>query len=206
MNLLVFNELMRQEGRLAQNPPEWQLFLEFCEMYLIKNRIKNPIVVELGVLYNMQKRFYEELLGAHHIGIDSSTQRGTPDIVGFTESPKTLATLKEMLNGKPINILFIDASHRYHYVSRDFRLYSPLCSDIIAFHDVEVGRGSKRRKHDVFVLWDELRELSYSRTGKYEHTMFVEIRQCRLRKKRSTRQGIGLMIKNGIGEDGLKAF
>lgn len=206
MNLNLFNDLMKQEGRLAQNPPEWQLFLEFCEMYLAKNRIKNPIVVELGTLYGMQKRFYEELLGARHIGIDSSTQRSTPDIVGFTENPKTLATLKEMLGGKLINILFIDASHRYQYVSRDFKLYSPLCSDIIAFHDVEVGRHSKRRKHDVFVLWDELKELSYSRTGQYEHAMFVEIHQCRLKRKRSPRQGIGLMIKNGRGEDGLRTF
>ena len=206
MNIKLYEELMKQEGRLAQNPPEWKQFLEFCEMYLTKHRIKNPIVVELGTLYGMQKRFYEDLLGARHISIDSNNERSVPDITGFTEDPKTLTKLKDMLGGRPINILFIDASHRYKYVSRDFKIYSPLCSDIVAFHDIEVGRHSRRRKHDVFVFWDELKELSYSRTGQYEHTMFIEIRQCRQKRKRSARQGIGMMIKNGIDEKGAKAF
>ena len=206
MDIKHYNELMQQEGRLAQNPPEWKLWLEFLEMYLKKEEIKNPIVVELGTLYGMQKRFYEELLGARHISIDSNDERTVPDITGFTEDPGTVAKLKKMLGGKPITVLFIDASHRYQYVTRDFEIYSPLVSDIVAFHDIEVGRGSKRRKHDVFLFWDELKELSYSKTGKYENTMFIEIRQCRHKKKRSPRQGIGIMIKNGIGEDGHKTF
>lgn len=204
MNIKHYNELMKQEGRLAQNPPEWQLWLEFCEMYLNKRKIKDPIIVELGTLYGLQKRFYQELLGARHISIDSNNERCSPDIVGMTEDPKTLATLKEMLGGKPITILFIDASHRYRYVSRDFKIYSPLVSDIVAFHDIEVGRNSEIRKHDVFVFWDELKELSYSRTDQYENTMFVEIRQCR-QKKRSPRQGIGVMIK-GEGKNGCRTF
>jgi len=33
MNIKLYEELMKQEGRLAQNPPEWKQFLEFCEMY-----------------------------------------------------------------------------------------------------------------------------------------------------------------------------
>lgn len=212
MDVERFDELMGLGG-LAQNPPEWQFWLEFCEMYLAKHKIKDPIIVELGTLYGVQKRFYEELLGARHISVDSNNERTTPDIFGPTEDPATLTKLKDMLGGKPITILFIDASHIYSHVARDFNIYSPLVSDIIAFHDTEIGRGSERIKRDkdsvrfgVWKFWEEMRELSYSGEGQYENTLFLDIRQYRQARRRNSRVGIGVMIKGGEEENGLKTF
>ena len=155
MNLTLFNELWKFP--VAQDLHEWKKFLEFCESYLKKHKIKNPIVVELGVWRNGQKQFYEQLLGAHHIGIDSSRKKSRPDIQGLTHDPETLKALKVKLGGKPIDILFIDASHWYKDVKKDFEIYSPLCNGIIAFHDIYTGRyQNKSEFREVWKFWDEL--------------------------------------------------
>lgn len=193
MNLAVFEEFMK--FRPAQNPPEWKMYLEFCEMYLTRRGIQNPLVVELGILHSNQKKFYEQILGATYIGIDIKDDRSRPDILGDTHHRRTLRALKDKLAGREIDILFIDAGHSYDAVKQDFEMYSPLCSGIVAFHDIETGREGRMRRNQVWKFWDELKEVSYIELGKYEDFMFISIRQCRFQKKRSRRMGIGLMIK-----------
>lgn len=154
MNIELFNKLMEQ--RPFVNPNEWKMFLEICETYLKKYAIKDPIVVELGIYKNKQKKFYEQLLKAKHIGIDITRKRH-PDIHGDTHDSRTLQALKEKLKGKSINILFIDADHSYESVKKDFEIYSPLCSDIIALHDIHVGRHQNKIEGvEVWKFWDEL--------------------------------------------------
>lgn len=156
MNLELFNKLWEQ-GRPSQHNGEWKMFLEICESYLEKHRIKNPIVVELGLFANTQKKFYEQFFGAEHIGIDIKSMRCIPDIQGNTHDPRTPETLKKKLNGRSINILYIDASHTYESVKKDFEMYSPLCSDIIAIHDINLGRRQNNRNREVWKFWDELK-------------------------------------------------
>ncbi len=179
MNLKLFNELW-ERGRPSQHLPEWQRFLELCELYLRKHDIKNPIVVELGIYNNRQKKFYEQLLRAEHIGIDASTKRSIPDIHGNTHDFETLNTLRKKLNGRLINILFIDGSHAYEAVKKDFEMYSPLCGDIIALHDIE----NNRKNREVWKFWDELKEC--------EDFLTLSIHQHRPSKKQ---MGIGMIIK-----------
>jgi len=179
MNLKLFKEFMKLP--LAQNLYEWKKFLKFCESYLKKHKIKNPIVVELGTWRNGQKPFYEQLLGARHIGVDSS-KRSKADILGFTHDQKTLEALKAKLRGKPIDILFIDASHWYRDVKKDFEIYSPLCTGIIAFHDINHGRYRKKRANwEVWKFWDELK--ADPSMGDYSFSSI----------ERAT--GIGIMVK-----------
>ena len=47
-----------------------------------------------------------------------------------------------------IDLLFIDANHKYDFVKRDYQLYSPLVKHIIAFHDINHPGPGK--------LWQEL--------------------------------------------------
>lgn len=155
MNLELFNKLM--ELPLSQDLYEWRTFLEFCESYLKEHKIENPIAVEIGIWRGGQKRFWEELLGVQHIGIDSA-RKSNPDIHGNSHDPHTVEALKAKLGEKPINILFIDASHWYENVKKDFEIYSPLCSGIIAFHDINYGRYRNRRPNrEVWKFWDELK-------------------------------------------------
>lgn len=191
MNIRIFNELIK--NRPSQNPPEWKMLFEICDLYLKRRRIKNPVVVELGVWKGRQKIFWEQLLKAEHIGIDISEKRDLADIRGDTNDPKTVKKLKEILKRRSINILFIDASHEYEKVKKDFELYSPLCSDIVVFHDVECRRYKKKRSvGEVYELWDELKEAAHRGEEKYRDFLFLTIYQ-----KRSGRNqmGIGMIIK-----------
>jgi len=193
MNLELFNKLMIKKQRPGQFQQEYLMFLEICETYLRKRKIENPIVVELGVAKNKQKRIWELLLGAEHIGIDISDKRGIPDILGDLHDPKTLGTLRGKLNGRMINILFIDADHSYEAVKKDFELYSPLCSDIIAFHDIETTRYQEDATREAWKFWDELKEQAYIKRG-IENFMFLSMHQYHVDKRKLGR-GIGVIIK-----------
>ena len=199
MNIRIFNSLMK-EGGLKQEPWEWRMFLDFCSIYLKNHKIKNPIVVELGVLNNRQKEFYEQLFDATHIGIDISKERSIPDILGDTHDSRTLNALKTRLrgnskslfSGKPINILFIDAAHGYEDVKMDFEMYAPLCGDIIAIHDTETCRGSIRKLSEVWRFWDKLKLEACSSAGEFKDSTFITIFK---KTKRGQQRGIGLILK-----------
>jgi len=195
MNLELFDELMKQ-GEPAQHPSEWKTFLEFCELYLENHKIKNPIVVELGLFDGKQKEFYKQLLGAEYIGISISGKRCRPDIRGSTHDPRTLGVLKEKLNGRSINILFIDAGHSYQDVKEDFEIFSPLCDDIVVLHDIESRRYDRhaRRPSQVWKFWDELRLEAYKGTEEYKDFLFLSIFQ-HMPARRKIQMGIGMIIK-----------
>ena len=158
MNLHLFDQMMTKRNRPSQNYSEWKMFLEICDMEMKKKGILKPMVVELGMWRNRQKKFYETFLNADHISIDINAKRGTPDIMGDTHDKKTMAAIKEKLDGRSINILFIDAGHAYEDALKDFEDYSPLCTDIIALHDIWCHRYSDRSDMQVHRLWDELKQ------------------------------------------------
>jgi len=163
MDFALYDRLLK-ECWPGQNVREWRFFLEFLEMYFTNRGIKNPIIVEIGVRGGCQKRYYEQFLGARHIGIDTDNTYSTPDILGNSHDPQTLAVLNVLLRGKPINALFIDADHAYESVKKDFEIYEPLVKNIIAFHDIRtVGFG-------VIKYWPELLE----RKEQWMNSMFYQ--------------------------------
>lgn len=183
MNLDKFYSMMRT-GAPGQLAIEWQLFLEFCETYFKNRDIKNPIVVELGVRTNTQKVFYEQILGAKHIGIDGSTEFSIPDIVGNTHDSATKDKLKVLLGGKDINLLFIDAGHSYEEVKQDYEMYSPLTKNIIAFHDIMTPFVGVRH------FWRELMD-----DKEYMKLFFYKWCNRKLKDGTQILYGIGVLIK-----------
>jgi len=136
---------------------EWQAYLEFIEAYFRNRNIEKPIVVEIGVHGGNQKRFYAELLGYEHIGIDIAAKYSKPDILGDSRAPETVERLKGRLNGRPVNLLFIDGDHSYAGVKGDYELYAPLVENIIALHDIDYYPKSVNR------FWNELVEAEKAR-------------------------------------------
>ncbi len=145
----------------SQSMGEWRTYLEFVETYFRNRGIKKPMVVEIGIGFGKQKRFYEEVLGYTHIGVDyrkarSASEVGAegvslsiPDIVGDSHAPKTKAALVAMLKGREVNIVYLDALHNYEALKMDYAIYSPLAKDMIVIHDITFVSGVKR-------FWEEL--------------------------------------------------
>lgn len=75
-----------------------------------------------------------------------------------SQAESTVSHLREILGGRAIDFLFIDADHRYEGVRRDFELYSPLVRNggLIAFHDIRPN--IQDADTQVYRLWDELKQ------------------------------------------------
>ncbi len=59
-----------------------------------------------------------------------------------SHSPDTLARVRGLLGGQPVDFLFIDGDHSLAGVRQDFEMYSPLLrpGGLLAFHDIVPGR------------------------------------------------------------------
>lgn len=69
-------------------------------------------------------------------------------------SQLTLDKVKEILQDKKLDFLFIDGDHRYEAIKSDFEMYSPLVrtGGIVGFHDIgENEEGGGRR------FWNEIK-------------------------------------------------
>ena len=154
MNLPKFNELMALKKKPWQELGEWRCYLEFCFNYFRQMGISNPMVIELGIASNRQKRFYRELLGADHIGIDINPRR-CPDILVDTHSNEAKKLLLEALEGRTVDLLYIDAGHLYKDAKMDLEAFGPLSKHLVVLHDV-CHSDPKRPEVQVKKLWGEI--------------------------------------------------
>jgi cephalosporin hydroxylase len=81
-----------------------------------------------------------------------------------SHDPATLQRLRDLLSGRPVDVLFVDGDHSYDGVRRDFEVYAPLVrpGGLVAFHDIVQGG------EDIGVprFWEEL-EARYEETRRF---------------------------------------
>ena len=85
-------------------------------------------------------------------------------VEGDSHDPATLERVRTLLDGEPLDFLFVDGDHSYAGVKKDFEMFSPLvrAGGAIAFHDivpdVRARRGAKtlRDSGGVPQFWREI--------------------------------------------------
>jgi predicted O-methyltransferase YrrM len=72
-----------------------------------------------------------------------------------SHSPDTLASVEEILQGRKLDLLFIDGDHSYEGVRMDFEMYMPLVRSggLVAFHDIAQSTPQVEVKN----LWEEIK-------------------------------------------------
>ena len=161
MNWREFSKLWSKQPP-SQSKYEYFLFLQFVESHFAMKGISRPIIVEIGVKNIAQAAYYTDFLNAEYIGIDIAAKNSEKIIKGNSLHISTRFELDRRLDGRMINLLFIDGDHRYGAVKGDYELYHPLVKNLIAFHDVNFqweaqGQSSpiKEKTPSVGKLWHE---------------------------------------------------
>jgi predicted O-methyltransferase YrrM len=77
----------------------------------------------------------------------------------------TKSDLAALLNGRKVDVLFIDGDHSYGGAKSDFEMYSEFVErdGLIAFHDILMFPETWGRGFDVAILWRELSALHSTR-------------------------------------------
>jgi hypothetical protein len=193
MNIKKFRELMEalpNRGDLMQESSEWQGFMEFVSGYFGNRGIAHPLVVEIGIYHGAQRAFYERLMGTEYISIDINPE-ARPDILGDSKNEGTMVELLRRLDGRSIDLLFIDGDHLYGPAKRDYDLYAPLTRHLIVYHDTVRRRDGLDKSNEVWRVWDEM--VAAENTITFKGAGW-------LTPGKQTPLGIGVIIKEQAGE------
>jgi beta-1,4-mannosyl-glycoprotein beta-1,4-N-acetylglucosaminyltransferase len=89
-------------------------------------------------------------------------------INGDSKDPYLVERLREILDGKKIDFLFIDGDHTYEGVKGDFDIYEQFLNEnsIVGFHDILDSEFHSEFNCFVSILWSELKQ-------KYESVEFM---------------------------------
>jgi cephalosporin hydroxylase len=159
----------------------YQIDYEFEQLILWATKQQPKIILEIGTAQGATLlawcRIASELVisvdlegGIHGGGYPPQKQRLYRELVhdrngvnlallqASSQDIKTRQKVEEILNGRSLDILFIDGDHRLEGVKRDFELWSPLVkpNGYVVFHDIVPHR--KVKDCEVDVLWNELKD------------------------------------------------
>jgi len=151
-------------GQWMQQHPD-----EFWDLLTVLNSIEPKVIVEIGVNHGGSTVFWDHLVGPDGVTIGIDILQGEimsmfrPEFCDYTpvsdlhlvdgdsHKQETLTEVKRILNGRPVDFLFIDGDHSYSGCKLDYEMYEPLVQEggIIGLDDVS-------EPYQPF--WDELPE------------------------------------------------
>ena len=158
---------VKQEYKLQQVEEEWAIFLE------IANSIQPKVIVEIGAFRGGSAACFAKI-SKTVVSIDEWIGRVNVDkikqaceyhyINADSHSDEAIQELKSALNGRQIDVLFIDGDHTYKGAKRDFNMYKHLvrAGGIIGLHDILESDHHKKLSCHVYKFWTELQQSNYN--------------------------------------------
>lgn len=164
MNKETFDKLFDE-----YNP--WQRREQFLELVNIIENRKPKVILEIGVGYGGSFKFWEILIPDDGLLIgmdvkdnmkwDNPSTKEVFLIMGNCHDPQGPEILKDLLDGREIDFLYIDADHTYKSTELEFERYKKFCSPnaIVAFHDIRAVENVERYKdYGVGKFFTELKK------------------------------------------------
>lgn len=128
---------------LISGQSEWEL-KEL--LTLVYNELKPAITIELGIFDGGTTYLLSLVTKDMTIGVDlipkysENLPKSNVEIIqGSTHNEETFNNVKQKLNGRKCDLLFIDADHTYESVKKDYEIWSELVRSggWIVFHDID---------------------------------------------------------------------
>jgi len=153
---------VRKEYQLQQVEGEWLEFLS------IADSISPKVILEIGAFKGGSAACFGHLADTV-ISIDEWQGRFDPEkikklceyhyISDNSHAKRTLQKLKSALNGRQVDVLFIDGDHTYKGAKYDFQIYKNYVrkGGIVGLHDIVESKQHKDLSCHVYKLWEELK-------------------------------------------------
>ena len=122
-------------------------------------KINPKVILEIGLEKGGSFKIWEAMAGEGSlmIGVDAQIKNVISFgphahlVEGFSQERSTIDRVKEILNGRQVDFLFIDGGHDLPTVTSDYNNYSPMVRSggMIGFHDINDGAGVRQFWHNV---------------------------------------------------------
>jgi len=153
MNRKRFDEIYDSLEHVGQDKKEFFWLVNKVE------ELKPHTIVEIGVDEGGSLKFWEELIDDEGlvVGIDEvkriswnykNNKKDVRFILGSSYDPNTIKRLEQILNGRKIDFLFIDADKSK--IEIDFENYSKFVrkGGLVGVHDIKIGQFPKEGRYE----------------------------------------------------------
>jgi predicted O-methyltransferase YrrM len=161
--------------RLNQRLSEWKRFMQF-----LAGRGFPQTILEIGTGRGGSAFFWSRLspAGSRIVTVDLSQKAAEAvavydrpgansvfSVVGDSRSIVTVEAVDAALDGREVDLLYIDGDHTYYGVKSDFETYEPFCAErgLVAFHDIHLdflhakGIQTPCDSGEVYKFWEEVK-------------------------------------------------